>query len=167
MSPEYFSRDADGKVQCDMDAAAVEFTLALMAELRDLLDNPDLAGPEVAWRLVPAAHPDDLEAEASYRALVADQLDRERHSALDTVVSMLRENAAADGRVLVSLDSDDMASWMQSLNHLRLALGTLLNVTEDEDLSISEEDPGYASAIAYDFLAHLLMNLVDASDSFS
>lgn len=75
-------------------------------------------------RLFPPAYPDDPERDAEYQRLMRDELIASRVAAIETVDGFL-----ADGR---RLDETELTALMQSVNAVRLVLGTMLGVTEDD-----------------------------------
>ena len=104
----------------------------LLDELRALLTEP--GDPELVRRLFPVVHPDDPEGEAEYQRLMRDDLVTSRLAGIETVTNVL----ARTGRK-VTLDEAQMVAFMQAVNGVRLVLGTLLDVTEDDELVDPEE----------------------------
>jgi Domain of unknown function (DUF2017) len=104
--------------------------LRLLDELRALLTEP--GDPDLVRRLFPVVHPDDAEREAEYQRLMRDELVASRLGGIETVSAVLGRS----GRK-VTLDEGQMIAFMQAVNGVRLVLGTLLDVTEDDEL---EED---------------------------
>ena len=95
-------------------------------------------------RLFPPAYTDDAEGEADYQRLMREELVASRLASIEVVDSILREE---DTRVMTGAEVDAFA---QNLNAVRLILGTLLNVGEDDDDS---ESPEFA---LYQFLSWLV-----------
>ena len=106
--------------------------IRLLGELTELLSSPN-DQPATA-RLFPVVHPDDPDQEAEYQRLMRDELVTSRVAAIDTVLEVLGRS----GRK-VTLDEAQLVAFMQSVNAVRLVLGTLLDVGEDDELS---EDDG-------------------------
>jgi hypothetical protein len=120
----------------------------LLTELRGLQSDPNAA--EAVVRLFPVVHPNDPEQEAEYQRLMREELITSRTAAIDTVVGVLER----PGRK-VSLDADEMTSFIQAVNSVRLVLGTVLEVGEDED-EVPEElldSPEYG---LYGYLSYVL-----------
>ena len=118
----------------------------LLKDMRDLLmseaDNPALR------RLFPVAYDEDPEEEAEYQRLMRQELVTSRVTAVDMVVEAL-----VSGR----FDAEAVTPLMQSLNSLRLVLGTLLDVSEDHDIDgIDPDDPRAPEHHLYAFLSWLL-----------
>jgi hypothetical protein len=65
-----------------------------------------------------------------------------------------------------SLDADDLdeaqlTGWMQSINALRLVLGTILDVSEEHP-DLDPDDPRFEPYVLYDELSWLLGHIVSA-----
>jgi Domain of unknown function (DUF2017) len=99
----------------------------LLDELRSLITEP--ADPELVRRLYPVVHPDNPERESEYQRLMRDELVASRLAGIDIVSEVLGRS----GRK-VTLDEAQMLAFMQAVNGVRLVLGTLLDVTEDDEL---------------------------------
>ena len=123
----------------------------LLGELRSLVTDPVELG--AVRRLFPVVHPDDAEREEEYQRLIREELVTSRLAAVDVVESVL----SGSGR-RVTLDDAQMQAFVQSVNALRLVLGTLLEVTEDDD----ESRPELASSPEYQLYAYLSW-LLDSS----
>ena len=83
------------------------------------------AKPEdaVFRRLFPPAYADDSIAEDEYRRMVQPDLDETRALALDTLAK------TADA---TELSEEELDAWVRALNYIRLWLGTLLDISEDD-----------------------------------
>jgi hypothetical protein len=95
----------------------------LTGELRSLLTETGEDSQGLMVRLFPVAHPDDEELEAEYQRLMREELVQSKLSAFDVVDEAL----AGDGLV----DEGELNAVMQSINSIRLVLGTMLGVTDD------------------------------------
>ena len=93
-----------------------------------MLTDPD-DGRAPCARLFPVVHPDDPTQEAEYQRLMRDELVTSRLAGIDTVVSRARR----PGRKVAARRGRDVA-FMQAINSVRLVLGTMLDVTEDDEL---------------------------------
>ena len=133
----------------------------LLDELRQLLTNPSPDGSEqmLTARLFPVAHPDDEEAEAEYQRLMRDDLVESKLAAISRVETVLTAERRSD-RVV---DEGGLVDFMQSLNGIRLVLGTMLGVTDDPDAEEVDEQlersPEYH---LYAYLSWLLEHCVRA-----
>jgi hypothetical protein len=135
-----------------MDAQERDLIRQLLSELRELLAlSPD--DPRVR-RLYPAAYADDAEFEDEYRSLTRDELQSGRLASIDAV------EASIDAELL---DIDQLTAWMQAVNSLRLVLGTMLDITDDDqELSFDPKDPNARTVALYGYLGGLLDEIVDA-----
>ena len=133
----------------------------LLDELRQLLTNPAPDGAEqsLTMRLFPVAHADDPEAEAEYQRLMRDELVQSKLAAISRVETVLTAERRSD-RVV---DEEGLVAFMQSLNGIRLVLGTMLGVSDDPDTEEVEEQvensPEYH---LYAYLSWLLEHCVRA-----
>ena len=129
-NPKIVTRSGSGfTLHIGADERAV--VASLLGELRGMQTDPDAA--DAVTRLFPVVHPDDPEQEAEWQRLMRDELITSRRAAIDTVIAVLER----PGRK-VPLDEDEMSAFIQSINSIRLVLGTILDVGEDED-EIAEE----------------------------
>jgi hypothetical protein len=134
----------------------------LLDELRQLLTNPSPDSSErlLIVRLFPVAHPDDEDEEAEYQRLMRDELVESKLEAIASVERVL----AAERRSDRVVDELGLVAFMQSLNAIRLVLGTMLGVTddpsEDEVDEQLERSPEYH---LYAYLSWLLEHCVRAA----
>lgn len=115
---------------------------SLCTELETLLrtDSPLLE------RLFPAPYGDDTERNEGYAVLAGPELVEHRLEALATVRTVLHSTQVTE---------DQLMAWMRSLNDMRLVLGTMMDISDDD--APPEVDPRYAKAFAvYEFLGGLL-----------
>jgi hypothetical protein len=124
----------------------------VLRSLSEQLRSALASAPEDASlrRLFPPAYVSDLEAEAEYRRLMGPDLDERRAEALGTLAS------TADA---TELSQEQLEAWLRALNDIRLWLGTLLDVSEDEDDGTDEPDPPH---LLYYWLTGLQGWAVDA-----
>jgi len=134
----------------------------LLDELRQLLTNPSPDSSErlLIVRLFPVTHPDDEVAEAEYQRLMRDELVESKLEAITRVERVLTAERKSD-RVV---DELGLVAFMQSLNAIRLVLGTMLGVTDDptqyEVEDQLERSPEYH---LYAYLSWLLEHCVRAA----
>ncbi len=121
---------------------------ALLAGLVDQLDELVDAGPDdpLARRLFPVAYPDDEAREAEYRLLAGEELRSSRRAALEVMRSTTQATV---------LTEDQVSAWLQSVNALRLVLGTRLDMQEDDDGTIDPDDPEANARALYHYLSAL------------
>ncbi len=119
-------------LRVDLAEAESSLLTGLLDDFASMLESPDPADP-VYQRLYPNGYTDDEPASLEYRELVEQDLSAER---VGRVRSCLAELPAGEGRI--GLDTDAADRWLRVLNDLRLALGTRLGVTEDDELDPSD-----------------------------
>ena len=143
------------EIALDDDETALIRRLA--DELRSLLtDGDDEHTRTLLVRLFPTAYPDDDELEAEYQRLMREELVASKLAALDVVDRALAPDADP-------LDDAGLLAFMQSVNSVRLILGTMLGVSDDPDADEVrpglEQSPEYA---LYSYLSWLLEHCVRA-----
>lgn len=124
----------------------------LLAQLREAMESDGEA--DSLRRLFPVAYHDDPEREAEYRRLMHTELLASRLAAIDTVADV----CSRTGDVVVVSEAE-LETLAVAVNALRLVLGTLLEVGEDED-ELEEDDPAYGQHQLYLYLGWLLECLV-------
>jgi hypothetical protein len=124
----------------------------LLNELRELLAlSPD--DPRVR-RLYPAAYAEDQEFEDEYRKLTRDELQNGRLASIEAVEATIEKDM---------LSLDELTAWMQAVNSLRLVLGTMLDINDDDqELAFDPNDPNARTVALYGYLGGLLDEIVDA-----
>jgi hypothetical protein len=133
----------------NLDVEERDLIARLLGEMRQLLLGE--ADQPVLRRLFPPAYhlADDAEADAEYRRLMSEDLAASRLTAIATVLDALQAGSLAD--------EDAALAFLQSINSLRLVLGTLLDVGENDDLAaIAEDDPMVGEYHLYGFLSWVL-----------
>jgi hypothetical protein len=126
-------------------------------------DHPALA------RLLPDGYRGDDTAAAEFRRftqvdLVASKLSATRAIREDLAFGR-NDPEAPEGGAVVRIDADRARVWMRGLNDLRLALGTSLGVTEEDDPFVDDEesdDPGVAMRQIYAWLTAVQDSLIGA-----
>ena len=134
-----------------------ELISRLMGELQTLLMSDDPRSEPLLRRLFPPAYhlADDAEADAEYQRLMREDLVASRLTAIVEADRLLSSGKA--------LDDTAMQGLLQSLNAVRLVLGTLLDVGESHDPGgVSDDDPMIGEHHLYQFLSFLLESAVEA-----
>jgi hypothetical protein len=121
----------------------------LLEELRTMQSDPEAA--EATTRLFPVVHPGDVEQEAEYQRLMRDELITSRAAGIDTAVEVL----SRPGRK-VAIDADEMLAFVRAVNSVRLVLGTILEVSEDDDLDAPPELVESPEYQLYGYLSYVL-----------
>lgn len=149
---------ADDRYGVNLDAGEVDLVLRLSGQLRDLIVSADPDDPRLR-RLFPTAYHDDPERDAEYQRLMREELVASRLAAIEQV-----HTALTPGRH--DLTMADVTSLMHGVNSLRLVVGTLLDVGEDEDpTTVAEDDPLLGEHHLYAWLSWLLEWIVRALSS--
>lgn len=138
------TRDGRFKVRLAPDVRTIIVSLADQLEEVQTTDGPETK------RLFPTAYPDDPERDAGYQVFARDQLISKRQEAIEII------RATADADVLTE---DELSSWMGILNDVRLVLGTMLDISE-EDEAIDPDAPDADSRLLYHFLGELVHEIV-------
>jgi hypothetical protein len=124
----------------------------LLGDLRALLT----LGPEDprVRRLYPEAYADDADRQAEYQRLTGEELQSGRLAAVDVL------ERTVDAR---ELTADEITAWMHAVNALRLVLGTMLDVREDDQaFTLDRDHPDAPTLALYGYLGVLLEELVEA-----
>jgi Domain of unknown function (DUF2017) len=119
-----------GQYQVELGAEERALLRELPMQLRDAIaaNRQD----EAFRRLFPPGYSDNPEAEADFRSLVGQELEESKAQALETLAK------TADS---TELTEEEMDAWLRALNDIRLWLGTLLDVGEDETVDEPEDPP--------------------------
>jgi hypothetical protein len=141
----------NGRYVLKLDGQERTLIRQLLGELRELLAlGPD--DPRVR-RLYPSAYAEDPELEDEYRRLTREELQSGRLAS----VAAVEESVDAE-----SLSPDELTAWMQAVNSLRLILGTMLDITDDDqELAFDPNDPNARTIALYGYLGGLLDEIVD------
>lgn len=147
-------RRPDGDFDLTLDAKRRDVLISLLRQLAELLetqpDHPNLT------RLHPPAYLDDPEADAGYQLLAGEELRDSQRASIDAVIESLGRD---------QLTEDDMWAWVQSLNGVRLVVGTRLDITEDDhgpSLRQVPDPDDRALWAVYDFTTQLQHDVVEA-----
>jgi Domain of unknown function (DUF2017) len=141
-----------GRYEVRLPAEERALVRGLLGDLRALLSlAPE--DPRVR-RLYPEAYADDEEKEGEYRRLTLEQLQSGRLAAVDLL------EATVDAE---ELTAEQITAWMHAVNALRLVLGTLLDVREDDQpFTLERDHPDAPTMALYGYLGVLLEELVEA-----
>lgn len=144
-----FAVDKDGQISVRLDDTMRALLRQVTEELREVLLVED---PDLTRRLYPTAYPDDEALEGDYQELMHDQLLMQRLDGIDQL------QASVDDET-ISIETAD--SWMNTINQVRLVLGTQLDVSEAQ-VEIDEDDPLATNHVIYQVLSHILEELTHA-----
>ncbi|GAA1231725.1 MULTISPECIES: DUF2017 domain-containing protein [Streptomyces] len=88
-----------------------------------------------------------------------------REDALAVIRSLDALTSAGEGGAVLKLSPEESLRWMRALNDLRLAIGTRLDITDEEDADLlyrlPDEDPRKPMVMAYLWLGGLQETLVE------
>jgi hypothetical protein len=171
--PERIRRDGD-RLVLTLHPAEVETLRDLGRQLETLLADPE-EGAEgvpdaergqdpVRDRLFPRAYLDPTadQEERDWQSAVHGDLVRQKSEALDSLMESLDVDAPAGGGfVEVVLEPETAEQWAAALNDVRLALGVVLEVTEDE-IRLPPGDPREPGLELYQWLTMMQGVLIDA-----
>ena len=147
----------------NIDASDRTTLNGLLDQLRDVLMHD--SSSDIARRLFPAAYHQDEQHEQEYQRLMRDELLSSRLASLSLTTSLLERKTNYDSIVL---SADELDALMRSINSLRLVLGTLLDVDEDEfEAHLAEDDPAYGQYQLYSYLGWLLDWIVTVQTEFN
>jgi hypothetical protein len=140
---------------------------ALVARLLDELAALLTEGvdPSMTERLFPVVHPNNPEQEAEYQRLMRDELVASRLAGIAMVKEVLAGAGNGKGRgngKTVTFDESELVAFMQALNGVRLVLGTMLDITDDD-----EGGPENALVPEYQLYAYLSWVLDSAVHALS
>jgi hypothetical protein len=111
----------------------------------------------VLARLLPDFHRDDATLSGGLRALHEPEL----LAVKDGVAAVVLDTCPARGG-RVRLSDDQAQAWLSALNDVRLALGTVLDVTEDMPDELPPEDPRAPHLGVYHWLTWVQESLIQA-----
>ncbi len=137
-----------GVYRVELEAGFRQVLRELMEQFVDLLAEPDAP---VMHRLFPPAYSDPahVEMQDEYRRLMQEDLVERRRAECREVM------ASADAK---ELTEEQLLAWSRAINGVRLALGTYLDVSEDDPprVPVSPEEQ------AYQWLSLLLEETIEA-----
>jgi hypothetical protein len=126
-----------------------EVVTRLLEELRTMQSDPDAA--DATTRLFPVVHPENPDQEAEYQRLMRSELIESRAAGIDTAVDVL----SRPGRKISHSEAEQLA-FSRAVNSVRLVLGTILEVTEDDDLDAPPELVESPEYQLYAYLSYVL-----------
>jgi hypothetical protein len=142
----------DGSYVLNLDDRERELIRQILGDMRALLVL-DATDPRVR-RLYPSAYADDAKKEEEYQQLTHEELRSSRLANVDA-------GEASIGAEL--LTEEQLTAWMQAIKSLRLVLGTLLDISDDDqELAFDPDDPEARTQALYGYLGGLLDEIVDA-----
>lgn len=144
-----FRRNGDGSFGVTIPAQERQLLEQLIPQMRELIEQ----GDSLTWRLFPNPYPDHDRAADEYRELIGNDLTNKHLAALDTVGTTLDAKR---------LSEEQMVSWMQAVNDVRIVIGTRLEVTEETQLSDFIGDTERSLFATYAYFGEMLYEIVRA-----
>jgi hypothetical protein len=146
-------------------SAEVEILRDLAAQLETILDGgvPERGSDPTRDRLFPRAYLDPTEdsAEGEWQSAVHEDLVRQKSAAVGALVESLDTGKSGrKDRFVLTLEPEAVEQWVAALNDVRLALGVVLDVSED-DIRLRPDDPRAAGLELYGWLTWLQGSLVE------
>ena len=140
--------DRAGAYRLNLDEGFRTILRELMQQFLDLLADPDAP---VLHRLFPPAYsdPSHVEHQDEYRRLMMEDLVERRRAEAQMVLETAEEK---------TLSEEQLLAWSRSINGLRLAIGTYLDVSENDE----PRAPESPEESVYQFLSLMLEEAVDA-----
>jgi hypothetical protein len=158
-------RRSRGRIVLTFHASEVEVLRDLAGQLDSLYDGgvPARGGDPTRDRLFPRAYldPTEDEAESEWQSVVHADLVRTKSDAVAALLDSLDSGTAKrDETVEVALAPEGVEQWVGALNDVRLALGVVLEVTED-DAIVRPDDPRAPGLELYQWLTWLQGTLIE------
>lgn len=151
------TRNHDGSYQLSIERSDRDVLNDLFGQFRDALtDGQD---SETVKRLFPTAYHQDPQHDEEYQRLMRTELLASHTHSIDHVRQLIQRSANDD---VLTLTQADLDALMKSTNGIRLLLGTLLAVSEDDHDDIDETDPTFGQHQLYGYLGWLLDWMVTA-----
>ncbi len=147
-SYELFRPTEDGRFEVELPVEARQTLLSLAQGLEAV----QTSGRPETKRLFPTAYPHDAERDAGYQIFAQDQLIEGRRQAIEVLARTVEAPA---------LSTDELQAWMGIVNDLRLVLGTMLDVSEDDD-RFDLEGPDGQARLLYHYLGEIMSSMVYA-----
>jgi Domain of unknown function (DUF2017) len=153
--------------------ATVRFEGIEVAALRDLTAQvaqvlgggvPEHGTDPIRDRLFPRAYVDPTEdrAETDFQSVVHEDLVRAKADAVAGLLVMLGASTDRRDRLTLELDRSGVEQWVGALNDVRLTIGVVLGVTEDDDGDeLPPDDPRAAGMATYHWLTWVQGTLVE------
>jgi Domain of unknown function (DUF2017) len=152
-------RRRGGLIRLRFDGIESVLLYNLFGDLIEILQGSagEIDGDPVQMRLFPAGYRDDEAAAAEFRTLTDQSLRTERCDRARRC-----QTETADEPTGLELTDEDGQRWIQVINDLRLALGTELHITEDDEPEIDPDDADAQRRAIYHWLTGTQDSIVRA-----
>lgn len=145
--------------RCNLDADERHLVRRLIGEVRELLATTEPDDPKMS-RLFPPAYLDESESEAEsdYQQFMRDELVASRLDSIMRVDQFLADEQQQ------TITADDLDAFASTLNGVRLVLGSLLDINDDDDSVDDDEnyDLHPNEMNLYNYLSWLLESAMSA-----
>ena len=137
-----------GVYRLEMDDGFRKVLRELMEQFMQLMEDPD---SPVLHRLFPPAYsdPSHVALQDEYRRLMQEDLVERRREECRVVI---------DSAEATELTEEQLMAWSRAINGIRLALGTYLDVSEDDP----PRTPQSTEESAYHWLSFMLEETIEA-----
>ena len=125
----------------------------LLPQVKELVTTPVEESDDRVKRLFPVAYANDAEHDAEYQHYMRDELVASRVAAIDIVLETIEAKDITESQLM---------AWMRSVNSVRLVLGTMLDIQEDDAQELLPTDPQFGEHALYDYLSYLLEQIIEA-----
>jgi hypothetical protein len=147
-----------GQVREMLEARVAALPRDELAELTGITAGPTTPPADrVLARLLPDFHREDATLSGGLRALHEPEL----LAVKDGVAAVVLETCPARGG-RIRLTDEQAQAWLSALNDVRLALGTVLEVTEDMPDELPADDPRAPHLVVYHWLTWVQESLIQA-----
>jgi hypothetical protein len=157
----------DGGATVRFEGVEVEALRDLAAQVAQVLGGgvPEHGTDPIRDRLFPRAYVDPTEdrAETDFQSVVHEDLVRAKSDAVAALLVKLGEPTGRRDRLTLELDRAGVEQWVGALNDVRLTIGVVLGVTEDDgdDDDLAPDDPRAAGMATYHWLTWVQGTLVE------
>ena len=151
------TRNADGTYLLSIERSDRDVLNDLFGQFREVLtDGQD---SETVKRLFPTAYHQDPQHDEEYQRLMRTELLMSHVHSIDHVRQLIQRSSSVE---TIALSQPDIDALMKATNGIRLLLGTMLAVSEDDHDDIDESDPTFGQHQLYGYLGWLLDWMVTA-----
>jgi hypothetical protein len=151
------TRNDDGTYYLSVEGSDRDVLNDLFGQFREvLMDGQD---SETVKRLFPTAYHQDPQHDEEYQRLMRTELLTSHVHSIDHVRQLFQQSSNAE---TIMLSQPDLDALMKATNGIRLLLGTMLAVSEDDHDDIDESDPTFGQHQLYAYLGWLLDWMVTA-----
>ena len=151
------SKGDDGRYTFSVDAEDRRVLNDLFGQFKEVL--VDGQESETVRRLFPTAYHKDPEHDEEYQRFMRSELLASHLHSVDHVRTLIDASVESTS---IQLTQSDLDALMKATNGIRLLLGTLLSVSEDDHDDIDESDPTFGQHQLYAYLGWLLDWMVSA-----